>query len=178
MIEDLSDVIAELASGTYTVQRSGPPSRVGGRVFPSIYGAQAWRAAFGYAALGEQVESGGNVYALITAGVSDAVRGPTGTGSNITDGTAHWKYAGPAATQLQIEASVQPMGGRELDRLPELLRQREVRVVFTGTELKGTADTQEADQLTLDGEQWQVQTVESWSTLGGYYRAIVARMGR
>jgi uncharacterized phage protein gp47/JayE len=36
---------------------------------------------------------GGRVYTCITSGTSGAT-GPTGVGSDITDGTAHWKYIG------------------------------------------------------------------------------------
>lgn len=176
-LDDFSDVIEALSSGTYTVKRSAAPTRVGGRAYASIVESQLWAPSTAYV-VGDRRKNGANVYTVITAGVSAASGGPTGTGSDITDGTVHWKFSGPAATTFEITASVQPMSGRELDRLPEGLRQREVRVVFTATELKGTADTQEADEITIDGEQWQVQTPESWLTLGNYFRAVVARVGR
>lgn len=34
------------------------------------------------------------VYKCITSGTGSTTTGPTGTGANITDGTAHWKYQG------------------------------------------------------------------------------------
>lgn len=40
----------------------------------------------------------GKIYACITAGTSAGSGGPTGTGSNITDGTAHWAYVGTSIT--------------------------------------------------------------------------------
>lgn len=40
----------------------------------------------------------GKIYACITAGTSGGSGGPTGTGSNITDGTARWAYVGTTLT--------------------------------------------------------------------------------
>ncbi len=42
------------------------------------------------------------VYDCITPGVSAPTGGPTGTGSDITDGTAHWAYVGPFVNPGQI----------------------------------------------------------------------------
>lgn len=41
---------------------------------------------------------GGKLYVCITAGVSAGSGGPTGTGSNITDGSVHWAYVGTSLT--------------------------------------------------------------------------------
>ncbi len=40
----------------------------------------------------------GKVYRCITAGTTAGSGGPTGTSTDITDGTVHWAYVGPAAT--------------------------------------------------------------------------------
>jgi len=51
----------------------------------------AWTGSTAFA-LNDRVVNGGNGYQCITAGTSAASGGPTGTGSEITDGTAAWKY--------------------------------------------------------------------------------------
>jgi hypothetical protein len=84
-----------------------------------------------------------------------------------------------AIEEFEIIASVQPLTGRELDRLPEGLRAREVRELYTVEKLF-TADTakesgQPPDDVELDGMLWEVQTLEDWNTLAGYFRAVVAR---
>jgi hypothetical protein len=53
----------------------------------------AWVALTAYA-VRARVVNGGNVYVCITAGTSAAATGPTGTDSDITDGTVHWQYLG------------------------------------------------------------------------------------
>jgi hypothetical protein len=84
----------------------------------------------------------------------------------------------PAST-LSIDASVQPASGRDLQRLPEGRRTIETRIVFTITELfaGGQGVQYEADQVEIDGDQWEVQQVQPWrsspSSDIGYYRAIV-----
>ena len=42
--------------------------------------------------LNQQVLNNGNVYKCITAGTTASSGGPSGTGTDITDGTAHWAY--------------------------------------------------------------------------------------
>ncbi len=53
--------------------------------------------------------AGALTYECITAGTSAASGGPTGTGSNITDGSVHWKYLSNVA---QLKSEVQ--GVREV----------------------------------------------------------------
>jgi hypothetical protein len=51
------------------------------------------------AVLGEQVTNdSGKLYTCITAGATAGGGGPTGTSADITDGSAHWMYAGVNAT--------------------------------------------------------------------------------
>lgn len=54
-----------------------------------------WQASKAYL-LNQQVINGGNLYRCITAGTSASSGGPTGTGADITDGTAHWAHVGTA----------------------------------------------------------------------------------
>ncbi len=65
----------------------------------------AWAGATAYA-LGERATNDGNTYECITAGNSAASGGPTGTGTDITDGTAHWKYLQAGTAPLAYPALV------------------------------------------------------------------------
>jgi hypothetical protein len=117
-MDDLSDVIALLSSGTYAVTRRGPAAFTAGRAVQA------------------------------------------------------------APTTLTITASVQPIRGRELDRLEELYRTRELQALWTATELRTAGAAGEADTVEIGGASWQVQSVESWAELGGYWKVLVARMAR
>lgn len=67
----------------------------------------SWAALNAYA-LDALITNGSKVYKCITPGVSDAISGPTGTATNITDGTVHWRYmgAGTAAVDVIFSAAV------------------------------------------------------------------------
>jgi hypothetical protein len=52
--------------------------------------APQWVAATAYV-LGRAVVNGGKLYRCITAGTSAGSGGPTGTSTDITDGTVHWR---------------------------------------------------------------------------------------
>ncbi|MEN3332667.1 MAG: hypothetical protein V7641_2032 [Blastocatellia bacterium] len=61
-------------------------------------GTSPWQATTDYA-VGVRRTNSGNIYRVITQGKSAESGGPTGTGSDITDGTAHpvhWEYLRPA----------------------------------------------------------------------------------
>lgn len=56
--------------------------------------------------VGDRRTNGGNIYEAIAAGVSDQTGGPTGTASDIRDGTVRWKWviAGTAFVEVDAEA--------------------------------------------------------------------------
>lgn len=58
-----------------------------------------WQASTTYK-LNNRIHLGGNWYKCITAGQSAASGGPSGTGSNITDNTAHWAYVTTVSASL------------------------------------------------------------------------------
>lgn len=82
----------------------------------------------------------------------------------------------PSTSSLSLVAVVEPAGGRDLQRLPEGMRTREVKAVWTATALKSADATYEPDLLTIEGASWEVQNVENWSTHGNYYRALVVKV--
>lgn len=72
----------------------------------------------------------------------------------------------PGSTStVSVWASVQPVNGQELLRLPESLRTREVVKVFTRTAALLTEDEatgQPADTFAWNGNTYQVNVVETW----------------
>lgn len=63
--------------------------------FPGTAIPSAWAASTSYTAGASGVSNdSGKQYRCITTGTSAGSGGPTGTGADITDGTAHWKYIG------------------------------------------------------------------------------------
>jgi hypothetical protein len=83
------------------------------------------------------------------------------------------------STVVTTQASVQPVSGRELLRLPEGLRTRELVAVYSPVELRTANATSGAlaDQVAYGGATYEVQLVEDWSRLGGYWRGIAAKRG-
>jgi hypothetical protein len=80
-----------------------------------------------------------------------------------------------ASTTLQIRAVAHPASGATLERLPEGKRTSDTMSVFTETELRTASPTQAPDKITIDGADYEVQTVERWSVLGNYFHVVVGR---
>ena len=78
-----------------------------------------------------------------------------------------------APSTFSIEASIQPVTGRELQALPEAYHGEEVKVIYTVTELLAAPTP---DVVTIDGEAWEVFKCQRWQAFGGtHYRAHAAR---
>lgn len=69
------------------------------------YVAENWQASKAYL-VGQQVKNGSDLYRCITAGTSASSGGPTGTGADITDGTAHWLYVAGGVEMIMVNTSV------------------------------------------------------------------------
>lgn len=91
---------------------------------------------------------------------------------------ASGRYTEGSPSSFSIVASVQPLGGRDLQRLPEGMQTKELLSIYTSTELKTESSGHTPDIVTINGEQYQVQEVERWVELGNYYRATVAKVAR
>lgn len=83
----------------------------------------------------------------------------------------------PTTSTLSVDACVQPVGGRDLQRLPEGLRTEELLAMYTATELKTQGSGQDPDLVTIDGASWEVQRVERWLELGNYWKCILLKVG-
>jgi len=78
-----------------------------------------------------------------------------------------------ATETFTITASIQPATGRDIDALPEGRREYRHVNVYTDTRLIPQDDDATGDVIDIDGENFEVVTVESWQ-LGGlpHYEAI------
>ncbi len=66
-------------------------------------------------------------------------------------------------TTFTITASVVPVSGNELLRIPEGRRENDTRALITATLLTvGTGTTYEADTVSIDSIDWEVSHVENW----------------
>ncbi len=83
----------------------------------------------------------------------------------------------PTTAALSISASVQPLTGRDLKRLPEGSRVSDALVLFTTTELKTSGAGQSPDLIAIGGESYEVQNVEAWGNVGSFWKAIVLKTG-
>jgi hypothetical protein len=90
--------VTVLNSGT-----TGAAATAGWQCSTAGWLAAAWTITTAYAILGRIVTNDtGKIYELITAGTSAGSGGPTGTGTDITDGTCHWKYIGVKAVFVTL----------------------------------------------------------------------------
>lgn len=83
----------------------------------------------------------------------------------------------PSTSTLSVRACVQPVTGRDLQRLPEGLRTQEILAVYSMTELYTQGTSQAPDLISIDGDSYEVQSVERWGNLGAYWKAIVLKVG-
>ncbi|MBN8472333.1 hypothetical protein JYJ95_38010 [Corallococcus exiguus] len=96
--------------------------------------------------------------------------------SSLVDGVA----VEAAGESFSILASVQPLSGRERQLLPEGQRSEERLLVVTATELR-VADVsarREGDVLVYRGEDFEVEAVERWDELGGFWKARAVKVRR
>lgn len=78
-------------------------------------------------------------------------------------------------TASPLRAVVAPVTGRELEQLPEGLSTKEVVQVFTVERLYPASDVYDSDVLEVEGDDYEVQTVEPWHTLGGFFRSLATK---
>lgn len=185
MADDLSDVIEMLSSGAYTVKRQ-PPSVFSRGVLIQPVWAQSWEPVVSYPE-GAMVswpvgpETVGETFIAVQTGVGVSSENQPPSGrflENIGDGSVLWDWHAPAIYEFDIVASVQPLRGVELDRLPANLRTREVKVLFTQAVLHVATEDGQGDLVEIDGELWEVSSVERWDVLANFTKCLVARRGR
>jgi hypothetical protein len=62
---------------------------------------QVWAGSTAYS-IGHRVINSGNIYVCVTNGTSNSSGGPTGTGTNISDGTAAWDYVDNSVGVMEL----------------------------------------------------------------------------
>lgn len=79
-----------------------------------------------------------------------------------------------------IRASIQPTGTKDLQLLPEGMRNEDVVKVFTKTELFSVqrAESRVPDRFEYRGVNYQVELVDDWADLGNYFRVLAVRVDR
>lgn len=107
-----------------------------------------------------------NILSFMTGTYVVTRRGPTLVGN---DGRADVA----SSSTFSILAAVQPMNGRELQRLPEGMRSAERKTVYTATLLQAIGAP---DVISIGDAEWEVEVIEDWSQ-GLYYKATVAKVG-
>ncbi len=98
-----------LASGRIASVAGAPTSRFVTTADATIVAATAWAPTTGYA-VGDVRTNSSKIYRCITAGTSAGAGGPTGTGTDITDGTVHWRYLGDGTGYITVAAEAENAG--------------------------------------------------------------------
>ena len=94
------------------------------------------------------------------------------------------RYAAPAmshgrpsaasiSTTIAIIASVQPLSSKELLLVPEGMRARGMRKVFTNTALQLLPMP---DRFDYQGATWEIVDERDWLDIGNYYRYLAVRV--
>lgn len=89
------NVYQVVSSGTCTSAGSGGPSGTSSSITDNTctwrFVGAVWQGATAYS-LSARVVNGGALYIVATAGTSAGSGGPSGTGTDITDGSVHWTH--------------------------------------------------------------------------------------
>lgn len=95
-----------------------------------------------------------------------------------TEGRFSLSLGTPAPVGLaKVFGSLQPLGGEDLERLPAGDRQRARKKIYSADFLRSIDEytTAKADSLVIDGVEWQVESVETWTN---FYKAIIVKVER
>lgn len=89
------------------------------------------------------------------------------------------RLVAPATSVISVDACVQPIDGRDLQKLPEGERVREPKTIYSVDELKtrGSNGGNAADVITIDGDLYEVIKVQRWAELGNYWKSIALKLG-
>lgn len=83
-----------------------------------------------------------------------------------------------ATTTVAVSAVVVPMGGRQMDALPEGWRTRDPLIVYAKSALKTVDESAktDGDRFARGGATYEVQTVQDWSQQAGYWSAVAIKV--
>lgn len=95
------------------------------------------------------------------------------------DDTGKLVSATPESPNLEIKGSLQPVTGKDLQLLPDGFKHTDVRKLYTKTKLFTTDEDAgtSPDYLIIDGNRYQVQTVEQWTGVRlSHYKVMVSKV--
>lgn len=94
--------------------------------------------------------------------------------------TVAGRYAQLVPNTFSIRASIQPVTGADILRLPVGLRQDNTICIYTATPLRTAVAPggNEADVVIYQGLQFEVSTVFDWSESGGFVKAWAKKLGQ
>lgn len=84
---------------------------------------------------------------------------------------------------VNIEASIQPLTGRDLQVLPEGHHASNVRKMYAKAALYTRTPSNDPDVVSYGGEDWEVLNVQSWEAFGlgsggDHWEALIARIAQ
>ena len=113
--------IYSLATAGLSAASGTGPTGVGAGISDGVT-ATAWATSHSYPTTGVFVQNAGNIYILITAGMSAGSGGPTGTGSNISDNTCVWDFVIQAAAVWNFSATAAAIWNYQSSAPPQARR--------------------------------------------------------
>jgi len=86
----------------------------------------------------------------------------------------------PVEERIEAFASVQELTRRDLEQLPEGMRNSGTVKIFIDTEVVTveTSSCRVPDRIEFDGRAFQAQSVGDWAGAAGYYVVMATRVGR
>lgn len=112
---------------------------------------------------------------MTTLGQEPITRRRYAAGSRGSDG----RWTRGAVTDTDLFATVQPANARDLQILPEGLRQRDAIKLYTDDAVLRTANQNgqgDADEVVVDGVSYEVQSIARQRAVMAHYKALATRI--
>ena len=88
------------------------------------------------------------------------------------------RWVPAAGSTFPVDASVQPLNGKEVRLLPEGFTVDGTKKLYTTTLLRAGANAAQSDTVAIGSETWRViavQHLEGWDS-NGHYKATIAKV--
>jgi hypothetical protein len=83
----------------------------------------------------------------------------------------------PTTAAINVDACVQPASGRQLQRLPDGMRDSEAIALWCEVELKTKTTTTLPDLIAYRGASYEVQLVKPYDELAGFFEVVAIKVG-